>query len=310
MPESPYLSRFQIRDLEGFSGVKAHTIRIWEKRYGLLRPERTLTNIRTYGMEELKNLLNVAYLNKHGHKISRIAKLSQVERERLVKDTAHEQNDLGDALNALKMSMLGFDEAEFDSICDRYRQASGFRALVEDLFMPLLEHIGLLWQTSSICPSHEHFVSNLVRQKISAELDALPPLPANSDPLAVLFLPENEIHELGLLYVAYVLRSLGRRAIYLGQSVPMADLEEVSGTCSQRITFISFVTAFPSMDELIPYANRFVELVPKERCALWLCGGQIARLGDVPWPEGVRAFTHIRNLLQELEATATTGSER
>ncbi|MBK7083253.1 MAG: MerR family transcriptional regulator [Flavobacteriales bacterium] len=310
MLESPFRSRFQIRDLEEFSGVKAHTIRIWEKRYGLLRPERTLTNIRTYGLEELKNLLNVAYLNRHGHKISRIAKLSQLDRERLVRDTAQEQNDLGDALTGLKMSMLGFDEAQFDSICDRYRQASGFRAVVEDLFVPLLEHIGLLWQTSSICPSHEHFVSNLVRQKISAEIDALPPIPTTSDPIVVLFLPEHEIHELGLLYVAYVLRSLGRRAIYLGQSVPMADLEQVSGTFSQRLIFISFVTAFPAMDELIPYANRFRELVPKERCALWLCGGQIARLGDAPWPEGVRAFTHIRELLQELEASATGGAER
>ena len=310
MLDSPFRSRFQIRDLEEFSGVKAHTIRIWEKRYALLRPDRTQTNIRTYGIEELKNLLNVAFLNKHGHKISKIARLTALEREHLVKNTAYERKDLGEALNALKLAMLTFDEAAFEGVCAGFREQAGFRALVEDLFLPLLEHVGLLWQTSSICPSHEHFVSNLVRQKISAEIDAMPPLPATSDPLVVLFLPEHEIHELGLLYVAYVLRSLGRRAIYLGQSVPMADLAQVSGTCSQRLTFISFVTAFPAMDELIPYATRFVELVPKERCALWLCGGQIARLGDAPWPEGVRAFTHIRELLQELEASATGGAER
>ncbi|MBK8341203.1 MAG: MerR family transcriptional regulator [Flavobacteriales bacterium] len=304
MQDSPYRTQFQIRDLEEFSGVKAHTIRIWEKRYGLLTPDRTQTNIRTYGVDDLKNLLNVAFLNNHGHKISKIAELSSADREQLVKDTAQEHHDLGDALIALKMAMLTFDGAAFDRICTNYRLTKGFRALAENLFVPLLEHIGLLWQTSAICPSHEHFVSYLVRQKIIAETEALPSVGVEASRGAVLFLPENEIHELGLLYVGYVLRAAGYRAIYLGQSVPMADLPQVSAAYPQSLLFISFITTFPAMDELLPYAQRFTELLPMDRCTLWLCGGQVARLGDAAWPEGVHAFKHVGALLSRLDELA------
>lgn len=303
MSLSPYQWRFQIRDLEEFSGVKAHTIRIWEKRYGLLRPDRTDTNIRTYGLEELKALLNVAYLNQHGKKISAIAKLSLAEREQLVREMSVVQKDLDGALNTLKMAMLSFDEALFDGTCARFRAKEGFRALVEKLFLPLLEHIGMLWQTNSICPSHEHFVSNLVRQKLCAEVDAIPPPAIGQGPLTVLYLPESEIHELGLLYVLYLLRASGKPTVYLGQSVPMDDLAQLAALTNGPLRYISFITAFPSAEHLPVYAKGLTNLLPMDRATIWFCGSQVGRAGDVRWPAGVHAFRHVRDLLAELDRT-------
>ena len=141
---------FKIRDLEEFSGVKAHTIRIWEKRYGLLAPDRTDSNIRHYTLDELKVILNVAYLNKHGHKISRIAAMSQIERDRLVRELATKHNSEEEALNSLKVAMLDFDEPMLERTSARYTEQHGFQALVEKVFVPLLEQIGVLWQTSAI----------------------------------------------------------------------------------------------------------------------------------------------------------------
>lgn len=302
MSASPYMNRFQIRDLEEFSGIKAHTIRIWEKRYGLLTPDRTETNIRYYGMDELKTLLNVAYLNKHGHKISKIAKLTVVQREQLVKDIAGRGGDKDDALNSLKMAMLAFDEAKLDTVSTRYRAKAGFRGLVEDIYLPLLEHIGVLWQTNSICPSHEHFVSNYIRQRILAEVDAIPPPGAEVMPMHVLFLPENEIHELGLLYVTYLLRASGRRTLYLGQSVPMEDLGQIAGMVDGPMVFISFITAFPQLEHLPMYLKGLTGLLPMDRSRIWLCGGQVARAQGVTWPDGVLAFAKFRELMAHVDS--------
>ncbi len=301
MSASPYQWRFQIRDLEEFTGVKAHTIRIWEKRYGLLSPDRTGTNIRTYGMEELKTLLNVAYLNSHGKKISAIAKLTPAQREQMVRDLSASQKDVEAPLNTLKMAMLSFDEALFEGTCARYRAKEGFRAVVEKLFLPLLEHIGILWQTNSICPSHEHFVSNLVRQKLCAEVDAITPPAIGNGPLTVLYLPESEIHELGLLYVLYLLRASGMPTVYLGQSVPMDDLAQLATLTSGPLRYISFITAFPSAGELPIYAKGLTNMLPMDRSSVWFCGSQVVRAGDVTWPSGVRAFLHVRDLLTELD---------
>ena len=157
----PFLNRFSIRDLENFSGVKAHTIRVWERRYGLLDPDRTDTNIRTYSSEELKTILNVAFLNRHGVKISHIAALSRDERDRRVKEVADDKSDPDVSLNALKLAMLCYDADLFERTSDAFRAVEGFRALAERLYVPLLEHVGLLWQSNSICPAQEHFASNM-----------------------------------------------------------------------------------------------------------------------------------------------------
>ncbi|MBL7965219.1 MAG: MerR family transcriptional regulator [Flavobacteriales bacterium] len=297
----PFPTRFSIRDLEEFSGVKAHTIRIWEKRYNLLRPSRTDTNIRTYGQDELKTILNVAYLNGRGYKISKIAAMSPQERSRLVNDLAAQREDHADLLNGLKVAMLNFDEGLFEQISSRFRDEHGFRALAERLFVPLLEQIGALWMAGSICPSQEHFVSNLVRQRFIAETARLPLAPADdAQRTYVLYLPENEIHELGLLYMNYLVRSTGRRSVYLGQGVPQADLLELAGLVKGAVVFVSFITAYPGPEELPAFIQRLREDLPGERFQFWFAGGVVNRLNGTPLPAGVTCFRSIADMVSAL----------
>jgi MerR family transcriptional regulator, light-induced transcriptional regulator len=299
--------RFQIRDLEEFSGVRAHTIRMWEKRYGLFEPDRTDTNIRTYGIEELKAILNVSYLNRHGYKISKIAALSPAQRDQLVREVAVAQQGTDDILNTLKMSMLNFDEVLFESVCGKFKEAHGFRALVERVFVPLLEHIGMLWQTNSICPAHEHFVSNIIRQKLIVAADALPLRAAPYERIHILYLPENEIHELGLLYVNYLLRSQGERTIYLGQSVPRADLLQVSALYPEKIIFISILTADPPAAEVPALLSSLRTSMPDaDRITFWLTGHQLARSPGMIVPEGMRLFTTMKDLIAAVSGALVT----
>jgi MerR family transcriptional regulator, light-induced transcriptional regulator len=294
----PFLLRFQIRDLEEFSGVRAHTIRIWEKRYGLLAPDRTSTNIRTYGIDELKAILNVAYLNRNGYKISKIAALDAQQREKLVREVALDNKSGGDILNSLKMAMLSFDEVLFESVSSKYRESHDLRSLVEQVYVPLLEHIGVLWQTSSICPAHEHFVSNIIRQKLISAIDALPLNAAPRDTIHILYLPENELHELGLLYVNYLLRLRGERTIYLGQSVPMQDLQQVATMFPRPIIFISILTTSPQPSEVGPMLKDMRESLPGADHEFWLAGSQLARVPDLDVPRGMRLYGSMAELLK------------
>lgn len=299
-----YQTKFGIRDLEEFSGVKAHTIRIWEKRYGLLSPDRSGTNIRHYDLDELRVILNVAYLNDHGHKISRIAAMSPADRERLVRETASTHDPLQDRLNKLKMAMLAFDEADFDRVAGEFERTHGFRALVERLFVPLLEGIGLLWQTNAICPAHEHFVSNIIRQRIIAATGSLPRREVTNDRTYVLYLPENEIHELGLLYVNYLLRTKEQRTIYLGQSVPEDDLRQVAANRAGALVYISVLTAQPVASEVPAYLQRLRSVLPDRRISLLIAGAQLAKVPDVEKPSGVRTFGSMTELLQAVQVSA------
>nr|MDQ3102134.1 MerR family transcriptional regulator [Bacteroidota bacterium] len=297
----PYLMRFQIRDLEEFSGVRAHTIRIWEKRYGLLEPERTGTNIRTYGINELKVILNVAFLNQRGHKISKIAALNAEQRDRLVREVALGDEHGGDALNSLKLAMLSFDEVLFESVSSKFREANGFRKLVEQLFVPLLEHIGLLWQTNSICPAHEHFVSNIIRHKLIVASDALPLNAAMHERIHILYLPENEIHELGLLYVNYLLKARGERTIYLGQSVPYHDLQQVTIHFPQKLVLIGILTTTATSTEIPQMLQDLREELPDERIQFWFAGNQMNKIPATQIPPGMKLFQTLAELIKEVE---------
>ena len=295
----PFLNRFSIRDLENFSGVKAHTIRIWERRYGLLDPDRTDTNIRMYSSEELKTILNVAFLNRHGVKISHIAALSRDERDRRVKEVADDKSDPDISLNALKLAMLSYDADLFERTSDAFRAVEGFRALAERLYVPLLEHVGLLWQSNSICPAQEHFASNMVRQKLVAAIDQARPLTRPDGKLHVLYLPENEIHEIGLLYLHYRFRIAGERTVYLGQSVPMEDLAQVADQFNGPITFITVLTAFPHSEDLPGYLQKLRASMPDERIDHVITGSRVAAAEMTP-PVGTRLFPRFRDLLATL----------
>ena len=196
---------FTIKDLENISGIKAHTIRIWEKRYNLLEPKRTDTNIRLYSNENLQKLLNIVLLNKNGYKISKIAKMTSEElilqsREQVFVSAVNDE-----AINSLKLSMFQFDKALFNNTYNSLLNKMTFREIFKDVFIPFLDHIGLLWQTETLLPAHEHFISNLISQKIQIQTEKLQYSVTNASKTFVLFLPKNEIHELGLLYLNYEL---------------------------------------------------------------------------------------------------------
>lgn len=292
--------RFHIRDLEQFTGVKAHTIRIWEKRYGLLKPDRTDTNIRTYDIEELKTILNVAYLNQRGKKISHIAAMPAAEREREVKEAALAEATVDGLLNTLVMAMLSFDESLFEQACDGHGRAHGFRSLVEDVLVKLLERIGLLWQSSAICPAQEHFVSNLVRQRLIMAAAALPKTD-RTDRLNVLFLPDGEIHELGLLYVNYILKERGERTVYLGQSVPTDDLKQVAGLFSGNIRFVTMLVVKPSPDEVPDYLKDLRSMLPEERVSFVAAGAAVSAMGSADIPAGFTLLKDLKSTIRYLD---------
>jgi methanogenic corrinoid protein MtbC1 len=299
---TPYLNRFQIRDLEEFSGVKAHTIRMWEKRYGLLEPDRTGTNIRTYSLDELKAILNVAFLNRNGFKISKIVAMTAADRERMVNEVSGARANGSDVLNTLKLAMLSFDEVLFDSVSSRFRETNGFRALVEQVYVPLLEQIGLLWQSNTICPAQEHFVSNIIRHKLIVATGSIPLNATPRERVFVLHLPENEIHELGLLYVDYLLRSKGERTIYLGQSVPNNDLVQVVQNFDCKVVLVSLLMANPPAAEIPSFLKDLRSLIPDANATFWIAGAQLAKVPELSVPSGMFLHPSMVQLVRAVDA--------
>lgn len=216
---------YSIKDLENLSGIKAHTIRIWEKRYNLIEPLRTSTNIRTYDDEDLKRILNISMLNRKGIKISKIAGLCDAEIREKVQHLSRDVHDADSQIENLVLATLDLDESRFDKTLGRSIMQKGFEDTFIDLVYPFFVKIGLMWQVGTINPAQEHFISNLVRQKLLVAID-------NTEQPAtgawfMIFLPEGELHELGMLFYTYLLRRRGFRTMYLGQSVPFADLVAV-----------------------------------------------------------------------------------
>lgn len=243
---------FTIKDLENISGIKAHTIRIWEKRYNLLEPNRTDTNIRYYSTESLLKLLNVALLNKHSHKISKIADMTEEQIIVNARELAFKYAVNDDAINAFKMSMFQFDKVLFNNTYNRLLHKKTFRQIFKEVFIPFLNHIGLLWQTNTVMPAHEHFISNLIIQKIQLNTEKLESAATNKDYTYVLFLPDGEIHEIGLLYLNYELVLRGSQTIYLGQSLPLNNLNYFFNG-ELKVCFITSMTVKPYDDKVVDY---------------------------------------------------------
>lgn len=217
---------FTIKDLENLSGIKAHTIRIWEQRYGFLKPERTDTNIRYYSNEELKKILNVALLNKYGFKISHIDKMNEMEIKEKILSLNQMEAQQERIVNDLIQSMVDIDIERLEIILDKYIAARGVEKAIIQIIFPFMEKIGILWLTNHINPAQEHLVTNVIRQKLIVGIDGIKStLKVNKSVL--LFLPEGEYHEMGLLFMNYLLKSRGVTTIYLGSNVPLKDVEYV-----------------------------------------------------------------------------------
>ena len=255
-------STFSIKNLENISGIKAHTIRIWEKRYNLLQPERTDTNIRRYSLSSLQKLLNITLLYNHGFKISKIASLEEGEIPIMVRDIALKSTSEQVAINALKLAMVNFDYVMFDATYDEIASKYEFDYIFINIFMPLMKELGILWQTGAISPSHEHFITNLVKQKIhiQTELIQRKQTPQENQKVFVLFLPENEIHELGVLFLNYYILSQNFKTIFLGQSLTTESLNTVM-TFGESLTFVTYLTVEPNKNEIEGYLRDFQDTI-------------------------------------------------
>lgn len=292
---------FSIKDLENLTGIKAHTIRIWEKRYNLLTPNRTDTNIRNYSLVSFQKLLNISYLNNNGLKISKIAELDEAEIPIKVREIASRAKVEDHAINALKMAMINFDQVLFYSTYNNLLEHKTFSEIFYSVFIPLLNEIGFLWQTNTITPAHEHFLTVHIKQKIllnTERLQLLEPKPVSKT--FVLFLPENEIHDIGLLFINHQLRSKGYHTIFLGASVPMDSLSDLLEFFNE-VTFISYFTVYPETKDVNNYIINFNELLlNKDNTHLMLLGKKFADFQLEDKPEKVSIFNSIESLVEGL----------
>lgn len=220
------MNSFTIKDLSNLSGIKAHTLRIWEQRYSFLKPSRTFTNIRYYSNEELKTILNIALLNKYGFKISHIDKMSDLEIREKIFSLNHLQAQQERIVNELIQKMIDLDMESFEEMLNEYIAAKGVERTITQIIFPYLEKIGILWLTNHINPAQEHLVTNIIRQKLICGIEAVQ-TPLKSGKKILLFLPEGEYHELGLLFMYFLLKNRGINVIYLGANVPLKDVEYV-----------------------------------------------------------------------------------
>ncbi len=287
---------FSIKDLENLTGVKAHTIRMWEKRYNVLAPMRTDTNIRLYDVSSLQKLLNITLLNNYGYKISKISKLHPDSIPALVNDIVSEKSAKIHAISAFKMAMMNFDQSLFLSTYNTLLSEKTFKQVFLEVFIPLLEEVGILWQTGTVSPSHEHFISYLIKQKVLVNTERIQAnVPTRNDRVFALYLPMNEIHELGLMYVNYELISNGYKTIYLGESVPISCLRDVK-RYFDNITFICYATVEPNPEHLSGYLKEVENEVLDYTTSFWLMG----RMAEFVDKKNQTANFSVVNSIQEL----------
>jgi DNA-binding transcriptional MerR regulator len=288
---------YSIKDLEKLTGIKAHTIRIWEKRYEVVKPSRTNTNIRYYCDDDLKKLLNISVLLKHGLKISHLAELSDIELGEKVINLSYQSSSYDTQIDSLISAMISLDDAKFDKTITTATLRIGFENAIIKIIYPFLERIGILWQTGSINAAQEHFVSNILRQKMLVAIDNQVGRPTKNAARFLLFLPENEFHELGLLFYSYLVRKNGHKIIYLGQSVPFDDLIEVSKYKMPDVLLTYFTYARP-IEELIEYIDKLSSSFPDQQ--IYITGHQVREL-VANLPENVKKLNSVLEFNDELQ---------
>ncbi len=290
---------FTIRDLENISGIKAHTIRIWEKRYNLLQPKRTDTNIRYYTPQNLTKLLNIVLLNKNNIKISKIAAMSEEMITTKSRELAFSIATNDEAINSFKVAMFQFDKILFNNTYNKLLHKKTFREIFKDIFIPFLDHIGLLWQTETLLPAHEHFISNLISQKIQINTEKLQYSITNTNKTYVLFLPENEIHELGLMYLNYELVLRGNHTIYLGQSLPLNNLSYFLES-NREICFVTSLTIQPYDDKIECYFNEISEVMKDTENQFIAVGRKVDKIKDMDLNDNIKLYKSVSDLLKLL----------
>lgn len=290
------MAQYSIKDLEKISGIKAHTIRIWEKRYQLLQPQRTETNIRFYTDDDLRKILNVSSLVKGGMKISRIANLCNESVRDEVLKIEQTPNNADLWIDRLIRLMIDMNTLELEDTMDAIIREAGIESATSKILFPFLKKIGLLWQVGSVIPIHEHFVSNLIRQKL---IGATNQLPRATDRKTVLFfLKEDERHELGLLFFQYLVRKKGYTTIYLGGNVPFSDLTELAQKYDFDIAVTTFINALKK-EELEDYLGQLSNLMSPKK--ILISGQQVNHLRPA-LPDGIVFIQNTLDFMQQLSS--------
>ena len=294
-------STFTIRDLENLTGIKAHTIRIWEKRYNVLQPVRTETNVRLYDTHSLQKLLNINTLNTFGYKISNIAKMPEDKLPAMVKEILSGKTENNHVISNFKLAMVNFDQHLFTDTYNSLLKSKTFSDIFYDCFLPLLREIGELWQTETITPAHEHFISCLIKQKIAVNTEvALAKKAEYSGRVYVLYLPEGEVHEIGLLFINYELLARGYQTIYLGESIPVQSLNDLNAHFDS-ITFITYFTVEPSSGEAVGrYMDTIKETLLNQDATELMLFGRNAHNATKSGETQIKTFINIKDFTNTL----------
>ena len=291
---------FSIKDLENLSGIKAHTIRIWEKRYNVLEPMRTDTNIRLYDLASLQKLLNITLLHDFGYKISKISKYPPETIPALVREIVTNKTAKSHAISEFKIAMMNFDQELFFNTYDWLTKEKSFQEIFYDVFLPLMNEMGMLWQTDTITPSHEHFITFLIKQKLLIQTEQLQiRKPTKTDKVFVLSLPMNEIHELGLMYLNYEILTKGYKTIYLGESVPIDSLKYLKNHF-ESIVFVSYLTVQPDKDNVNEYITEMKQVLESDTTSLWFIGRMVDHIDPAIVDEKMQVFQSIEALVSSI----------
>jgi DNA-binding transcriptional MerR regulator len=291
------VSHYSIKDIEQLSGIKAHTLRIWEQRYNFIQPKRTDTNIRYYDDEDLRLVLNVALLKDNGLKISRICNMASEEMQLEVTKLMEKRLGYPEQIQGLTLAMLELDEDRFEKILGTNILQIGFERTMMNLIYPFFQKIGILWQTGSISPAQEHFISNLIRQKIIVAIDGQVVSSANYNKKYLLYLPEKELHEISLLFSAYLIKSRNNKIIYIGQNVPHQDLVDIYKDHNPDC-LLTVMTTYPSPSEIQAYVYKLSDSF--KNAQVLISGHQVVGQG-IDTPENVIQLNKLQDLIDFLE---------
>jgi len=267
------MEQYSIHDLDKLSGIKAHTIRVWERRFKIVTPHRTRTNRRRYGDDELRRIINISILRRNGFKISEIAKFTTSEIEEKVtflsKDISHSDTQI----DSLVVAMVDHNEKAVNDLLIRSMMNRGLEETMTNIVLPFLNRIGVMWQTGSADVGTEHFISNIFRQKLISSIDSLSPVLIPKRKKVILFLPENELHEIGLLFYNYVIKKMGHETLFLGQTTPLFSVVAVNNQWKADIIITGLMSGFPDIKS-DDYLGMLVKSFPKQKI---LVAGELAK---------------------------------
>lgn len=278
------MNRFSIRDIQNLTGIKAHTLRIWEQRHGIIVPKRTDTNIRYYDGDDLKKALRVALLNQHGYKISRIQNMGEQEIDKILKETVDRDFQFNNELNQLVETTIDMDIRRFEQLVDLHIENFGLEHAIEELLFKFMEKVGVLWMTNQLFPAQEHLISNVIIRKILLAIEHVHSHAVDTEPTYLLFLPEGEFHEIGLLYMHYMLIKERKNIIYLGANSPIDQVALVAKALKPDFLY-THITSVSNDFDLDKFLTKLsgIEYMKK----IYISGSMIQRNKITHLPENI-----------------------